>query len=186
MIAEDLQSLAFPIDQLSTLEGNPRKGNVEAVKRSYERFGQRKAIVARHRTDGTNEVISGNHQLAAAKALGWQKIAVTWADDLSDDEARGFALADNRSADLGTYDEDLLAEMLSYVADDADLLAATGYDQGDIDKLIGVPAGDAAPDQTGELADQYAVVVTCLDEAHQLLVIEQLTDLGLSVKALVA
>ena len=112
---------------------------MDAVARSYDRFGQRKPIVARRR-DGICEVVAGNHQLLAARKLGWEKIAVSWADDLSDDEVRGLALADNRTADLGTYDDGALVEMLSYVADDEALLAATGYTQKDIDALVGVPA----------------------------------------------
>ena len=126
-IADDLLTLAYPIEKLKHLDGNPRKGNVEAVKKSYKKFGQRKPIVATK----DDEVISGNHQLAAAKELGWNKIAVVFTDD---DEltAKAFALADNRTADLGTYDDDLLAEMLSSVASDPDMLKATSFTNDDL------------------------------------------------------
>ena len=131
MIAKDLENLARPIDTLKSLPGNPRKGDVDAVARSYERFGQRKPIVATK--DGT--VIAGNHQLAAARKLGWSEIAVVVVDD---DEltAKAFALADNRTADLGTYDNELLAELLADVAVDETLLGATGYNTTDLDELI--------------------------------------------------
>ncbi len=131
MIAKDLENLARPIDTLKSLPGNPRKGDVDAVARSYERFGQRKPIVATK--DGT--VIAGNHQLAAARKLGWSEIAVVVVDD---DEltAKAFALADNRTADLGSYDNELLAELLADVAVDESLLGATGYNTTDLDELI--------------------------------------------------
>lgn len=131
-IADDLTTLAYPIEKLKHLDGNPRKGNVEAVKKSYEKFGQRKPIVATK--DG--EVISGNHQLAAARELGWNKIAVVFTDD---DEltAKAFALADNRTADLGTYDDDLLADMLGAVSSDLEMLEATSFTEDDLYKLIG-------------------------------------------------
>ena len=130
-IADDLTTLAYPIEKLKHLDGNPRKGNVEAVKKSYEKFGQRKPIVATK--DG--EVISGNHQLAAARELGWYKIAVVFTDD---DEltAKAFALADNRTADLGTYDDDLLADMLGSVSSDLELLEATSFDEKDLMALV--------------------------------------------------
>ena len=130
-IADDLTTLAYPIEKLKHLDGNPRKGNVEAVKKSYEKFGQRKPIVATK--DG--EVISGNHQLAAARELGWNKIAVVFTDD---DEltAKAFALADNRTADLGTYDDDLLADMLGAVSSDLEMLEATSFTEDDLIKLI--------------------------------------------------
>ena len=130
-IADDLTTLAYPINKLKHLNGNPRKGNVEAVKKSYKKFGQRKPIVATK--DG--EVISGNHQLAAAKDLGWNKIAVVFTDD---DEltAKAFALADNRTADLGSYDDDLLADMLGSVSSDLELLEATSFDEKDLIALV--------------------------------------------------
>ena len=59
--------------------------SIEAVARSYEAFGQRKPIVARRlrrERNGfpTGEVIAGNHQLQAAKSLGWTHIAVVFTD----------------------------------------------------------------------------------------------------------
>ena len=122
MIAPDLQPLAQPIDTLHTLEGNPRRGDVEAVARSYDQFGQRKPIVARR--DGT--VIAGNHQLLAARLLGWPEIAVVYVDD-DDLTAKAYALADNRVGDLGGYDSFDLEQMLSEVSVDPSLLEATGY-----------------------------------------------------------
>lgn len=131
MIAPDLQPLAQPIDTLHLLQGNPRRGDVEAVKRSYDRFGQRKPIVARR--DGT--VIAGNHQLLAARSLGWTEIAVVFVDD-DDLTASAYALADNRTADLGSYDTEALTELISEVSIDLDLLADTGYTTDDLDDLI--------------------------------------------------
>ena len=131
MIAPDLKPLARPIDDFHLLEGNPRRGDVQAVARSYERFGQRKPIVARR--DGT--VIAGNHQLLAARSLGWTEIAVVYVDD-DDLTASAYALADNRTADLGSYDTEALAELIAEVSVDLDLLLATGYTPDDLDELI--------------------------------------------------
>jgi DNA modification methylase len=143
MIVEQLQGLAHPLKKLKLLPGNPRKGDVEAVKRSYERFGQRKPIVAL--PDGT--VIAGNHQFLAAKALGWDEMAVVFVDD-DDQTAKAFALADNRTSDLGSYDSDALAELLADVAVDPELLLATGYTQADLDALIGeIDELDPTPDE---------------------------------------
>jgi DNA modification methylase len=132
MIHDDLKHLARPVGDLKLLPGNPRKGDVEAVKRSYERFGQRKPIVAL--PDGT--VIAGNHQLLAARALGWEEIAVVTSDD-DEQTAKAFALADNRTSDLGHYDNEALAELLANVAVDPELLLATGYTDADLEALIG-------------------------------------------------
>jgi len=44
-------------------------------------------------------------------------------------------IADNRTADLGTYDEDELAAILKEIATDEDLVG-TGYDGEDVDELL--------------------------------------------------
>lgn len=141
MIAPDLKSLCVPIENLTPMEGNPRKGDVEAVKKSYEKFGQRKPIVARRlgiseNGFATGTVTAGNHQLQAAKALKWKEIAVVFIDE-DETTAKAFSLADNRTHDLGTYDDAELNTLLKEMeAFDADLFAATGYTNGDIDVLL--------------------------------------------------
>jgi len=154
MILPDLQHLARPITDLKPLPGNPRRGDVDAVMRSYNQFGQRKPIVAR--PDGT--VIAGNHQLEAAKRLGWSEIAVVTVDD-DDLTAKAYALADNRTADLGTYDELALKDLLDAVAIDTDLLLATGYTQQDIDAMIEQipPTMTGDPDDIPDMAPAKTV-----------------------------
>ena len=132
MISTDLAPLAADVDSLHQLPGNPRKGDVAAVARSLETFGQRKPIVARR--DGT--IIAGNHTWAAARELGWDQIAVVWVDD-DDSTAQAFALADNRTAELGSYDEGLLAALVAEVHGvDPDLLDATGWSGTDLQRLL--------------------------------------------------
>ncbi len=130
-IAPQLLSLAVPIDSVELHPRNPRQGDVGAISESLKRFGQTKPIVVQH---STGFVVAGNHLLRAARALGWTKIAANGMD-LNDDEAIAYLLADNRTSDLGSYDDDLLAAILAEVAA-ADNLAATGYDGDDVDALI--------------------------------------------------
>lgn len=132
MIAADLQTLATPVDQLGLLPGNPRRGDVDALSASLEKFGQRKPIVARR--DGT--VIAGNHTLLAARRLGWTEVAVVWVDD-DDTTAKAFALADNRIGALGGYDDEELAALIKDVGDvDAELLAAAGWADDAVTELL--------------------------------------------------
>lgn len=155
-IAPDLLPLAVSVKKLRHLDRNPRKGDVAAVMKSYKRFGQRKPIVARR--DGT--VIAGNHQLAAARKLGWTQIAVVWVDD-DDTTATAYALADNRVGDLGTYDRDTLAELLAEVhAADENLLADTGYSETDLTQLLESRKVNA-PDEFPAFGDDIATEHRC-------------------------
>ena len=151
MIAPPLAPLVVAVNTLHLLDGNPRRGDVAAVARSLERFGQRKPIVANR--DGT--VIAGNHTLLAAIDLGWTEIAVVFVDD-DDTTAKAFALADNRTAELGGYDDDALAAIIAEVqASDAELLAATGWTDADLAALLNHIDPHYAPvDETQPRLDQ--------------------------------
>jgi len=99
-IAPDLKPLVQPIAKLKPAQHNARKGDVEAIKKSYERFGQRKPIVADR---ATGEIIAGNHQYLAAKELGWTEMAVVFVDD-DRETAIAYGVADNRIGQLGEWD----------------------------------------------------------------------------------
>lgn len=174
MIIESLKPLAVAIESLKGLEGNPRKGDVDAVAASLARFGQRKPIVAR-KDDGT--IIAGNHTWQAAKKLGWKEIAVAFVGD-DDVTAQAYALADNRTAELGSYDEELLLQMIQEIQKiDEDLLADTGWQQKDFEQLVeklGIvdqldvdSAFDNLLQGDREDATQMTFIVT-LDQAEQI------------------
>ena len=128
-IHPSLKSLAVDIDTLDYLEGNPRIGNVEAIMASYSEFGQVKPIVAKKNEDGTATVIAGNHQLEAAVNLGWEQIAVIFLD-ADDKKAIAFALADNRTMELGYTEPELLTDMLMEISEYyPDLLDGLGWDE---------------------------------------------------------
>jgi ParB-like chromosome segregation protein Spo0J len=128
-IHPSLKSLAVDIDTLDYLEGNPRIGNVDAIMASYSEFGQVKPIVAKKNEDGTSTVIAGNHQLEAAINLGWEQIAVIFLD-ADDKKAIAYALADNRTMELGYTEPELLTDMLLEISDYyPDLLDGLGWDE---------------------------------------------------------
>jgi ParB-like chromosome segregation protein Spo0J len=120
-----------PLDHLRPFPGNPRRGDVDAIVRSLDRFGQRKPVVALK--DGT--VLAGNHIMEAARRLGWTSLWVSWWTG-TEEEARAFVLADNRTSELGTVDEsDLYALLLEVQAFENDLLDAASYSLDDLADL---------------------------------------------------
>lgn len=155
-IPEQMADLRLPVEDLELLEGNPRQGNTGAVAASLERFGQRKPIVYRE-ANGVKTVVAGNHTLMAARELGWTEIAAVAANDLNEDEARAYAIADNRTQDLGTYDDELLATMVQKINDaDHELLMAAGYDEDtlrDLLMLVEPPSLDELIEEAGDPDD---------------------------------
>jgi len=130
-IAPQLRSLVVPIESVTLHPRNPRLGVVEAVAASLARFGQQKPIVVQA---STRFVVAGNHVLRAAQSLGWREIAAN-VEALDDASAIAFMLTDNRTSDLGGYDDALLAAILAEQAAQENL-AATGYDADDVAAIL--------------------------------------------------
>jgi len=99
------------IDELDLDPRNARKHdakNLKAIADSLEQFGQRKPIVVWGRT-----VVAGNGTMVAARSLGWTEISIVRVpDDWGSDQVKAYALADNRSAELAAWDEQVLASQL--------------------------------------------------------------------------
>lgn len=128
-IHESLVHMAVDIDALVPLHNNPRHGDVEAIMSSYLEFGQIKPIVIRPNDDGTATVIAGNHQLEAARRLGWNKIAAVQYD-VDDTRAMAFAIADNRTMELGYTEPEMLNEVILELADVyPELIDGLGWDE---------------------------------------------------------
>lgn len=131
-IHESLIALALPLDDLVPLPGNPRVGNVDAIAASYDEFGQLKPVVVKANEDNTYTIMAGNHQVQAARRLGWTHIAAVQMDD-DDERAVAFALVDNRVSDLGKTDQVALREMLGEVVEIyPELFDAVGWDDFEI------------------------------------------------------
>jgi hypothetical protein len=127
--------------------------SIKAIAESLDRFGQRKPIVVRR-----GVVIAGNGQLAAAEALGWDRIAVVDGSDLSDTDATAFGIADNRTAELSTWDTDILKELMADLPTDVSI--ALGFDGEELTALFAeTPDGDEAPKATDGIDDTYTAKI---------------------------
>ncbi|MFH8836307.1 ParB/RepB/Spo0J family partition protein [Streptomyces sp. NPDC017868] len=132
-IPAQLLPLAVHISELTPYYRNPRTGDLPAIAESLTVNGQYRAVVVNKgtHTGRPNEILAGNHTVAAAQQLGWEQIAATWVD-VDDEAAARIVIVDNRTNDLAGYDTALLAEVLSEIPD----LGATGYDRESVDRLL--------------------------------------------------
>jgi len=112
-----------PIKSLKLDPENARthsQKNIDAIAGSLTTFGQRRPLVV-----WGDIIIAGNGTVEAAKSIGWEKIEVTRVpEDWTHDQARAYALADNRTAELAEWDDSILANQLIE-------LDAVGYDIGE-------------------------------------------------------
>jgi DNA modification methylase len=100
---------------------------------SFRRFGQQIPLVV----DKSNVVRVGNCRLEAAKQLGWDTIQIV-RTDLTSSEAIAYAIADNRTAELAEWDDDVLAAQLNgLLAEDEELLASAGFTDEELEELLG-------------------------------------------------
>jgi site-specific DNA-methyltransferase (adenine-specific) len=123
-----LQVVSIPLADLQLHPRNPRRGDVEAIAESLEQHQLYRPIVVQQ---STRHVLVGNHTYRAATHLGWQVIDAVVLD-VDDVEATRIMLVDNRTSDLGTYDDGVLAGLLRDLPD----LIGTGYNEAALDEIL--------------------------------------------------
>jgi len=134
-IAEQLRTLAVSIDKITPDPKNARvhpELNINAIKKSLEVYGQRKPIVVNR---NTGIIEAGNGLYEAAKALGWQEIAVVYVND-DKDTAASYGLMDNKSALLADWDLPNLREILGDLDTRTFDISSTGFTNKEIEELL--------------------------------------------------
>lgn len=129
-----LQALIVPIDRMKMDAANARRHparNLETIKASLQRYGQRKPVVVNKRT---GVIEAGNATWEAAKALGWAELAAVFVQD-DPTTAAGYAIADNRTAELAEWDDGTLAKTLEMLKGAGELLHV-GFDDAELDALL--------------------------------------------------
>ena len=152
-IVEGLRPLALPVASLHEDPANARRHderNLDAIKASLAKFGQRKPIVVQK--DGM-VVRAGNGTLSAVKALGWTEIAAVVVDE-GDVAATAYAIADNRTAELASWDEEVLGSLLGQLQADEDFdHLVSGFSDAEISRLLAPVAGEGDPDEIPPVPD---------------------------------
>jgi hypothetical protein len=136
--------------------------NLAVISSSLQSFGQRKPVVI----TSSNVIVAGNGTVQAAKELGWTEVEVvrvpaSWTKA----QVKAFAIADNRSAELGQWDNQILLNSLMEL-NEVGLLGAAGFSDSElspstdfngnekslIETLTGEPAKQEKDDESrGEL-----------------------------------
>jgi len=154
-IIESLKPLAVSIDSVKNDPHNVRshsERNINVIKKSLETYGQRKPIVVNQ--DGIIE--AGNGMYQAAKELGWTEVAAVMVKD-DGDHAKGFALMDNQSATLAEWSFPGLKDSLEELDTGAFDMEATGFNESEREKLLGMAYDPYSVDDLLEEIDFFEV-----------------------------
>jgi DNA modification methylase len=152
MIDPELILEHWPIERLIDYARNPRKNDhaVAQMAAVISEFGFRIPVVAK----STGELVDGHLRLKAARHLGLTTVPVVLADNLSDAQIKAFRLLANRSATWAEWDEDLLRLELEDLSAMDFNLALTGFDEGEIEKLLTAVVTPAEESEAGTDASE--------------------------------
>lgn len=121
---------------------NPRiipQAAVDAVARSIQTFGFRQPIVV----DGNGVILAGHTRYKAAQQLGMAEVPVVWQTDITDIQARGYRIADNKVAELSAWDRDALDAEVRELADLGDIdIGAVGLADWELERILREDDGD--------------------------------------------
>jgi DNA modification methylase len=156
-----LQTTSRPLAALHPDPRNPRKhspNQIRQIARSIQAFGFNVPILI----DREDKILAGHGRYLAAQQLGLIEVPVTQLEHLTPQQARAFAIADNRLTENSTWDEALLAGILADLSvQDLDFsLDVTGFTMGEIDLHIeglSAKAGAVDPADDFTAADQTPV-----------------------------
>lgn len=148
MSAQKMKVEWWDAERVVPYEGNPRDNDaaVEPLAASLREFGWKQPIVV----DSDGVIVAGHTRLKAAKLLGMEKVPVLVASDLTPAQCAAYRLADNKTAELASWDMGALAVELDGLAVDFDM-GQFGFDSSDfglpktLDDVQEVDVPDDAP-----------------------------------------
>ena len=135
--------------------------SAELIKESLQRYGAARSIVI----DEDNRILAGNGTIEGAKEAGINRIRVIETDGdeviavrrtgLTEEQKVGLALADNRTADLSEWDQ----EMLNRLGEQHDI--SLFFSQDDLDGIIETEAEQLPPEDFDEVDDDITTEHRC-------------------------
>jgi DNA modification methylase len=142
----------WPLARLAPYARNARTHSDEQVAQiaaSIAEFGFVNPVLV----DEAGEIIAGHGRVMAAKTLGLEAAPVIVLGHLTDAQKIAFRIADNRLAENAGWDEELLAQEFASLRDLSFDLDLTGFDAGEIERMLS--GGDDAEEEG--LTDEDAV-----------------------------
>ena len=120
-----------PITAILKHPRNPRRGNLSRIEESIDENGFYGAIIVQR---STGYILVGNHRHEVLLEQNAPFVPVIWLD-VDDETATRILLGDNRFQEIGSWDDDMLTNILKDVQANTGL-RGTGYTDEDLYELI--------------------------------------------------
>lgn len=163
----DLRIEYIPITKLNEWPRNPKKHDTDLISDSMERWGFTQPVMV---DETSNRLVAGHGRIETlmrrfqAKESAPERIRVDadtgeWLVPVlrgigfaSEQEAEAYVVADNRTSEVGGWDDKLLNDILSTLNTEG-LISGVGFSMRDIDRIV----QDSTPDAeaTGTTPDEY-------------------------------
>lgn len=160
-----------PLGNIRPAQDNPRTINAKAVEitaASIKRFGWQQPIVV----DKYGTILAGHTRYKAAQHLKLKTVPVVVAEHLTDEEAKAYRIADNRTADYTTWDyPELVNQLEGLELDFADELGVDDW-RGIIDEFTAraeegyedLSKIELGAEQEQLIAEEYRLTVVCVSK----------------------
>ena len=122
------------LSNIKPYKNNPRRSvkTIAKIVTSIKEFGFKQPLVL----DKEGVIIVGHSRYLAAKELGLETVPCVIAKELTPHQIRAYRIADNRIAQDGEWDTDLLAIELSEINNSDFDFTKTGFTQAELESLI--------------------------------------------------
>ena len=149
----ELSITYLPVTAVSPNPSNARthsKRQIRQIADSIRALGFTNPVLL----DKANVVIAGHGRVAAAKLLSMSELPTIQLDELSPEQIRAYAIADNRLAEKAGWDKSILAiELQNLTMNCGDLdVTITGFEVPEIDLILAETGDKPDPDDNFEVA----------------------------------
>jgi hypothetical protein len=159
-VQRDVRIEYMPLNEIRHARRNPKAHDGEEIRKSVGRFGFVSPVILNERT---GRLVAGHGRLEELRGLlddnkappdgirvdasgDWLVPVVRGVRFRNEQEAEAYLLADNRTSELGGWDNEELTKMLDGMSKlGEDHLAGTGFDMREVERLIKVRGYERSP-----------------------------------------
>lgn len=163
-----MQIVNMKLTDIHPYEKNPRFNDeaVEAVANSIKAYGFRSPIVV----DKNHVIICGHTRFKAAGRLGLDEVPVHIADNLTPEQIQAYRIADNKTAEIASWNYELLPIEIKELQDASFDLSLLGFDADELDRILNgdgntIADGETEPDAIPDVPEE---AISQVGEIYQL------------------